>query len=134
VPQEHWFRLSRALVSIEGRTTLVSWSGSMFEYLMPLLVLRSHPETLLENTYRAVVRAQVLYGRNRHVPWGLSSPPTAWWTSMETTCTRPSSARSGLKRWPRRDLVIAPYATAPRRDGRSGGAAANFDASRARPR
>jgi len=46
VPQEHWFRLSRALVSVEGCTTLVSWSGSMFEYLMPLLLLRSHPETL----------------------------------------------------------------------------------------
>src|SRR5207253_11167080 len=52
VSQEHWFRLSRALVSVEGCTTLVSWSGSMFEYLMPLLVLRSHPETLLENTCR----------------------------------------------------------------------------------
>ena len=53
VPQEHWFRLSRALVSVEGCTTLVSWSGSMFEYLMPLLLLRSHPETLLENACRA---------------------------------------------------------------------------------
>src|SRR5207247_5722360 len=72
VPQEHWFRLSRALVSVEGCTTLVSWSGSMFEYLMPLLVLRSHPETLLENTCRAVVRAQVLYGRRQRVPWGIS--------------------------------------------------------------
>src|SRR4030095_6193112 len=50
VPQDHWFRLSRTRVSVEGHTALVSWSGSMFEYLMPLVVLRSHPDTLLENT------------------------------------------------------------------------------------
>jgi cyclic beta-1,2-glucan synthetase len=76
VPQEHWFRLSRALVSVEGCTTLVSWSGSMFEYLMPLLLLRSHPETLLENACRELVRAQVLYGRRHGVPWGISNPRT----------------------------------------------------------
>jgi hypothetical protein len=59
-------------VSVEGCTTLVSWSGSMFEYLMPLLMLRSHPETLLESTCRAVVRAQILYGQRQRVPWGIS--------------------------------------------------------------
>jgi cyclic beta-1,2-glucan synthetase len=71
VPQEHWFRLSRALVSVEGCTTLVSWSGSMFEYVMPLLILRSHPETLLENTCRAAVRARSVRPAPA-VPWGIS--------------------------------------------------------------
>jgi cellobiose phosphorylase len=113
VPQEHWFRLSRALVSVDGATTLVSWSGSMFEYLMPLLMLRSHPETLLENTCRAVVRAQVLYGRRHGVPWGISESA---FHSMDPHGNYQYKAFGvpglGLKRGLSEDLVIAPYATA----------------------
>ena len=114
VPQEHWFRLSRSLVSVEGHTTLVSWSGSMFEYLMPLLLLRSYPETLLENACRELVRAQIRYGRHQrravgHLGVRVSRDrmPTA------TTSTRPSGFRAlGLKRGLAEDLVVAPYATA----------------------
>jgi cyclic beta-1,2-glucan synthetase len=113
VPQEHWFQLSRALVSVEGFTTLVSWSGSMFEYLMPLLMLRSHPETLLENTCRAVVRAQVLYGRRHRVPWGISESA---FHSVDAHGNYQYKAFGvpglGLKRGLAEDLVIAPYATA----------------------
>ncbi|MFI5370586.1 MAG: glucoamylase family protein, partial [Candidatus Eisenbacteria bacterium] len=113
VPQEHWFRLSRALVSVEGCTTLVSWSGSMFEYLMPLLMLRSHPETLLENTCRAVVRAQIQYGQRHHVPWGISESA---YNVMDPHGTYQYKAFGvpglGLKRGLAEDLVIAPYATA----------------------
>ena len=113
VPQEHWFRLSRALVSVEGSTTLVSWSGSMFEYLMPLLMLRSHPETLLESTCRAVVRAQVLYGRRHRVPWGISESA---FNSVDPHGNYQYKAFGvpglGLKRGLAEDLVIAPYATA----------------------
>jgi cellobiose phosphorylase len=113
VPQEHWFRLSRALVSVEGCITLVSWSGSMFEYLMPLLMLRSHPETLLENACRTAVRAQILYGRRQRVPWGISE--SAYYV-VDPHGTYQYKAFGvpglGLKRGLAEDLVIAPYATA----------------------
>ncbi len=113
VSQEHWFRLSRALVSVEGSTTLVSWSGSIFEYLMPLLMLRSHPETLLENTCRAVVRAQIRYGRRQRVPWGISESA---YNVVDPHGSYQYKAFGvpglGLKRGLAEDLVVAPYATA----------------------
>jgi cellobiose phosphorylase len=127
VPQEHWFRLSRALVSVEGCTTLVSWSGSMFEYLMPLLVLRSHPETLLDNTYRAAVRAQVLYGRRQRVPWGISE---SGFNVVDPHGSYQYKAFGvpglGLKRGLAEDLVVAPYATALAAMVDPTAAAANF--------
>ena len=113
VPQEHWFRLSRALVSVEGFTTLVSWSGSMFEYLMPLLILRSHPDTLLENACRTAVRAQILYGQRHRVPWGISESA---YNVVDPHGSYQYKAFGvpglGLKRGLAEDLVIAPYATA----------------------
>ena len=127
VPQEHWFRLSRALVSVEGCTTLVSWSGSTFEYLMPLLVLRSHPETLLESTSRTVVRAQMLYGRRHHVPWGISE--SAYHTTDQHGNYQYKAfgvPGLGLKRGLGEDLVIAPYATALAATVDPAAAAANF--------
>ncbi|HEX7243759.1 MAG TPA: protein ndvB, partial [Longimicrobiaceae bacterium] len=62
VPVDHWFRLGRTLTHSAGETALVSWSGSMFEYLMPALVMRSLPFTLLDQTYAGAVRRQVAYG------------------------------------------------------------------------
>ncbi len=113
VPQEHWFRLSRARMSVEGHTALVSWSGSIFEYLMPLVVLRSHPETLLENTYRAILRAQILYGRSRHVPWGLSESAYSLVDQHGNYMYKAFGVPGlGLKRGLAEDLVVAPYATA----------------------
>ena len=113
VPQEHWFRLSRSLVGAEGCTTLVSWSGSMFEYLMPLLLLRSHPDTLLESACRAAVRAQILYGQRQRVPWGISESA---YHVMDPHGDYQYKAFGipgmGLKRGLAEDLVIAPYATA----------------------
>ncbi len=113
VPQEHWFRLARALVSVEGCTTLVSWSGSMFEYLMPLLLMRSHPETLLENACHEAVRAQVLYGRRQHVPWGISESAYHVQDPHGTYQYKAFGIPgAGLKRGLSEDLVVAPYATA----------------------
>jgi cyclic beta-1,2-glucan synthetase len=113
VPQEHWFRLSRALVHVEGCTTLISWSGSMFEYLMPLLLLRNTPETLLAHACRGTVSAQIRYGRRRHVPWGMSESAFG---SLNADGDYRYSAFGvpglGMKRSTRNDLVIAPYATA----------------------
>src|SRR2546423_15065908 len=65
VPQEHWFHLGRAFTQVDGSRALISWTATMFEYLMPLLVMRSYPGTLLAQTHSAVVRRQIEYGRER---------------------------------------------------------------------
>ena len=57
LPQESWFALGRLLTTAGGDPVLLSWSGSMFEYLMPLLVMPTYENTLLDQTYRAAVRA-----------------------------------------------------------------------------
>ncbi|MEA3643874.1 MAG: cyclic beta 1-2 glucan synthetase, partial [Lamprobacter sp.] len=72
LPQESWFALGRLLTRAVGNTTLLSWSGSMFEYLMPLLVMPSYDNTLLDQTYRTAVARQIAYGKERGVPWGVS--------------------------------------------------------------
>src|SRR6185503_3337213 len=72
VRQEHWFRMGRQLTSVDGGRALISWTGSIFEYLMPLLIMRDYGDTLLDETYRSVVRRQIEYGQERGVPWGIS--------------------------------------------------------------
>ena len=113
VPQSHWFHLGRLVVSVSGVPTLVSWSATMFEYLMPLLLMRSYPGTLLEQTCRRVVEKQIRYGRERRVPWGISE-------SAYDLVDRPGNYQYkefgvpglGLKRGLADELVVAPYATA----------------------
>ncbi|MCC7053405.1 MAG: hypothetical protein IT355_09060 [Gemmatimonadaceae bacterium] len=113
VPIEHWFRLGRALSRTVGETALVSWSGSMFEYLMPALVMRSLPHTLLAQTYDAVIARHIAYARLRGVPWGISESA---WNIRDRHQTYQYRAFGipdlALKRGLARDLVIAPYATA----------------------
>ncbi len=111
-PQEHWFRLGRAITRTEGGTALVSWSASMFEYLMPLLVMKTWPSTLLDRTYHSVVRRQIQYGRQRGVPWGVSESA---FNAKDVELTYQYQAFGvpglGLKRGLSADVVIAPYAT-----------------------
>ena len=78
IPQEAWFNLSRTHTIIRGERVMLSWSGTMFEYLMPLLWMRHFPNTLLDQTARAAVRAQVDYGRQRGTPWGISESACLW--------------------------------------------------------
>src|SRR5581483_5272530 len=75
VSQDHWFSLGRLLVSLRGDPVLASWSGSMFEYLMPLLVMPNYDNTLLDETCKGAVRQQIKYGQSRGVPWEV--PETA---------------------------------------------------------
>ncbi|MDQ2711838.1 MAG: glycosyl transferase [Acidobacteriota bacterium] len=70
--QDGWFRLGRQHTVCEGETTLISWTGTMFEYLMPALWMRSYPNTLLDRAVRSAVRAQEAYGKRHRVPWGIS--------------------------------------------------------------
>ena len=72
LPQENWFALGRLLTSSGGERVLLSWSGSMFEYLMPLLVMPTYDNTLLDRTARVSVARQIAYGKLRGVPWGIS--------------------------------------------------------------
>ncbi len=111
-PMEHWFALGRLLTGEDGAATLISWSGSMFEYLMPALVMPHYRNTLLDRTCRAVIARQIRYGRQRGIPWGISE-----------SCYNARDARHvyqyrafgvpglGLQRGLASDLVVAPYAT-----------------------
>jgi hypothetical protein len=71
-PQECWFRLGRQHTVCEGETVPISWTGTMFEYLMPAIWMKSHPDTLLDRAVRSAVRAQQSYGASNGVPWGIS--------------------------------------------------------------
>jgi cellobiose phosphorylase len=108
----HWFALGRLLTTTGGAPTLLSWSGSMFEYLMPLLLMPTYENTLLDQTYKAVVRRQMKYGRQRGVPWGMSeSGYNAFDLNMNYQYRAFGVPGLGLKRGLAEDLVVAPYAT-----------------------
>jgi cyclic beta-1,2-glucan synthetase len=112
VDPEHWFRLGRSLSTGAGTQTLLSWSGSMFEYLMPVLVMQSFPFTLLDQTYRGAVRRHVAYGSERGVPWGMSESGYNARDRNQTYQYRGFGVPElALKRGLRNDLVVAPYAT-----------------------
>ena len=72
IPARHWFRLGRTVTPIGAGAALVSWSGSMFEYLMPDLVLRAPGGSLLAQTSRLIVKRQIAYGAELDLPWGVS--------------------------------------------------------------
>ncbi|HEX9054053.1 MAG TPA: glucoamylase family protein [Gemmatimonadales bacterium] len=113
VPVEHWFRLGRGLTHAAGETALVSWSGSMFEYLMPVLVMRSFRFTVLDRTHHAAVRRHIAYGAERGVPWGASESAYNLRDASQTYQYRAFGVPDlALKRGLGRDLVIAPYASA----------------------
>ena len=111
LPQENWFALGRVLSSSGGPPTLISWSGSMFEYLMPLLVMPTYDNTLLDETYKAAVQRQIEYGRRRGVAWGISE---SGYNTIDARFNYQYRAFGvpglGLKRGLAEDLVIAPYA------------------------
>jgi len=112
VPQEHWFTLGRLLVSSSRDPILVSWSGSMFEYIMPLLVMPSHEKSLLDHSCRAAVAQQIDYGQLRKVPWGISESGYNRTDIHFNYQYRAFGAPGiGLKRGLADDLVIAPYAS-----------------------
>ncbi len=112
-PQEHWFRLARPLTPVDSSRALVSWTATMFEYLMPILVMRDYDGTLLNQTYRAVVERQIEYGNKNNVPWGISEAAyNARDLHLNYQYAPFGIPGLGLKRGLSEDLVIAPYATA----------------------
>ena len=112
VSHEHWFKLGRSLTPTGTARALLSWSASMFEYFMPLLVMRAYPDTLLDETYRAVLQRQIEYAAQHRVPWGISeSAYNAQDLERNYQYRAFGVPGLGLKRGLGDDLVIAPYAS-----------------------
>jgi cyclic beta-1,2-glucan synthetase len=129
IPARHWFRLGRAVTPVERGAALISWSGSMFEYLMPSLVMRAPAGSLLEQTSRLVVRRQIAYGATLGVPWGISESAYNV-RDLELTYQYSNFGVPGLglKRGLSENAVIAPYATALAAMVDPGAGARNFAA------
>jgi len=127
VSVRHWSRLGRALTPVDRGSALISWSGSMFEYLMPGLVMRAPAGSLLEQTTRLVVRRQIRYGGELGVPWGVSESAYNV-RDLEHTYQYSNFGVPGLglKRGLSEDAVIAPYATGLATMVDAGAAARNF--------
>jgi cyclic beta-1,2-glucan synthetase len=113
LPQESWFALGRLLTSSGGDPILMSWSGSMFEYLMPLIVMPVYANSLLQQTCEAAVARQVAYGGKRGVPWGISE---SGYNAIDGQLNYQYRAFGvpgmGFKRGLAEDLVVSPYASA----------------------
>ena len=112
VPAEHWFRLGRKLTTTGGYTGLISWSGSMFEYLMPNLLMPCYEGSLIGSTCQAVVARQIEYGASNGIPWGISESGFNARDMQQNYQYRAFGVPGlGFKRGLSEDLVIAPYAT-----------------------
>jgi cyclic beta-1,2-glucan synthetase len=111
-PRRHWFQLGRSLAPAPGGISLVSWGGTMFEYLMPRLFILPVADTLLDESWLGAVRKQIEYGVESHVPWGVSE---SGFNALDSQLNYQYQAFGvpglGLKRGLTRDLVVAPYAT-----------------------
>jgi cyclic beta-1,2-glucan synthetase len=113
VATRHWFRLGRPVTAIRHGAALISWSGSMFEYLMPSLVMRAPAGSLLEQTNQLIVRRQVDYGDSLGIPWGISeSAYNARDLELTYQYSNFGVPGLGLKRGLSENAVVAPYATA----------------------
>ena len=128
IPARHWFRLGREVTPVAHSAALVSWSGSMFEYLMPSLVMRAPFGSLLEKTNRLIVRRQIQYATDLGLPWGISESA---YNARDKDFTYQYSNFGvpglGFKRGLSENLVIAPYATGLAAMVDPAAAAANFD-------
>ncbi|OLL27246.1 glycosyl transferase [Burkholderia sp. SRS-W-2-2016] len=112
VTTRHWFRLGRAATPVGNGSALISWSGSMFEYLMPSLVMRAPVGSLLEQTNRLIVERQMSYARSLGMPWGISeSAYLARDIEFNYQYSNFGVPGLGLKRGLSENRVIAPYAT-----------------------
>ena len=112
VPIEHWFSMGRPYNAVGRRRVLLSWTGTMFEYLMPLIFQRSYGNSLLDRAAKEAVATQIAYGRKLRVPWGISESA---FSDLDINKTYQYKAfgvpELGLKRGLEEELVVAPYAS-----------------------
>lgn len=112
VPVKHWYKPGRAMTRVAGRRALVSWAGTMFEYLMAPLLQRNYPNTLLAETVQTVVVAQQRYAAQRHLPWGVSeSGYYAFDYRLNYQYRAFGIPDLGLKRGLVEDMVVSSYST-----------------------
>jgi cyclic beta-1,2-glucan synthetase len=112
VSVSHWHSLGRTMTKVGKRPVLLSWSGTMFEYLMPWLLMKTYRNTLWESTYKAVVERQIEYAKQRGVPFGISeSGYYAFDFQKNYQYMAFGVPGLGFKRGLDQDLVVAPYAT-----------------------
>ncbi len=112
-PQESWFALSRVFTGSNGETILLSWSGSMFEYLMPLVVMPVYENTLIHKACINAIKRQIEFGRQHNIPWGVSESGYHMFDQNLNYQYKAFGVPGlGLKRGLSEDLVIAPYSTA----------------------
>jgi cyclic beta-1,2-glucan synthetase len=112
VPKKHWFKLGRSMTLMGKSKGLVSWSGTMFEYMMPLLIMKNYEGTMLDETYKAVIRAQKEYCNERGVPFGISE--SAYYNFDVNSNYQYKAfgiAGVGLKQGLEDELVVSPYST-----------------------
>jgi cyclic beta-1,2-glucan synthetase len=129
VPHEHWFTLGRAQVPTANGRALLSWSASTFEYLMPLLVMRAYPNTLMEESCQVMIDRQIEYARGFGVAWGISESAYNLRDHDGNYQYRAFGVPGlGLKRGLGDDLVVAPYASLLACPLRPRAVAANLDA------
>jgi cyclic beta-1,2-glucan synthetase len=111
-PVSHWLHMARPLTAVDGAKSLLSWNGSMFEYLMPILLLRQYENTLLAQSADAAVDRQIAYARQRGTPWGISESGYCRFDNNLNYQYRGFGVPGlGLKRGLGEDLVITPYAS-----------------------
>lgn len=112
VPQRHWYRLGRPLTIIRGIPAFVSWSGSMFEYLMPSLVMKEYTGSVFNETSRAAVKQHILFGKKNNIPWGISESQY-YRFDMNSNYQYKAFGVPKLRLQPalKISLVVAPYAT-----------------------
>jgi cyclic beta-1,2-glucan synthetase len=111
VPPEHWFMLGRSITRVRGEATLLSWGGTMFEYLMPTLFMRSQERTLLQQSAALAVLAQIDHGKKVGTPWGVSESGYAQLDAQNNYQYRSFGVPGlGLRRGLEEDRVVAPYA------------------------
>ncbi|HUI82628.1 MAG TPA: glucoamylase family protein, partial [Candidatus Binatia bacterium] len=111
IPQESWFQMSRSHIVAHGRPLLISWTGTMFEYLMPTLWMRSFPQTMLENSREQAVAAQQMYAEEKGIPWGMSECAYARVEENGAYGYRAFGVPQLALQQEEDRLVVAPYAT-----------------------
>ena len=112
VPQNHWLHLSRPLTEFDGARCLLSWSGTMFEYLMPKLFLESYPNTLMDESCQVAIEQQISYATEKNIPWGISEASYYNFDAQQIYQYQAFGVPSlGYKRGLSNDLVVAPYAS-----------------------
>lgn len=112
VPRSHWLHLARPITQVNGARVLLSWSATMFEYLMPSLFMRSYAGTLLHESATAAVDIQIAHGHRRGLPWGISESGYYAFDSNHNYQYRAFGVPGlGFKRNLAEDSVVAPYAS-----------------------